>query len=499
MNEIIEIKPNSYVLKGTNKEVSFLNPFRRRVGDYQCFEMDGKIGVSKNHSVVIIPALYDEIKCETESSKQDRNKEEIKYFEYRIDVSDEQKQTYYVYGRIYPNKSIYQDIEFYESKSSYRTNERFIELPQNSPNTDFLFIRPLFGPYYLYKDIEYGYGIFKYDEFGRIQFVHSDNFPNEYPWGDKFDSFGNYKWNDTGSYICLYRNKTLDNNGDIKTVRECNWFLYSPILQRGTFKVGYSTVMPIKSFFWIIKEENGSGLLDPYLKQIVPSSYSKIEIGNNDIDFVVASDNSNYYGVLKLKEVPNTPLRELEGDPQRNRTYFYRKFIFETYIPFKYNKIERTNDFLVLEDSNKLQCVYNIKENRRLTPFVFSNEWVLMPETIGEGLIGAYLKGHNSYKPDESPNLKYSFFDIASGEEKLRLSSKLWIKSGFKKGKAVVTSTDWEEYKIDKNGRRYNINTSPNLALFEREEDWNPYWDEYSEDETDNFYGLTDGMEGDLW
>ena len=92
------------------------------------------------------------------------------------------------------------------------------------------------------------------------------------------------------------------------------------------------------------------------------------------------------------------------------------------------------------------------------------------------------------------------FLDVNTGDVVIKLEPNIWIKSGFNNGKAYVENTDGDKFVIDKTGKMHK-KKSRHLGNveFEPEEDWNPYWNEYSEEEVDNFYGETDGMSGDLW
>lgn len=485
--KIIEIAPQSYILQGTDIKVEFPNITGNTIDECQCFKINDKYGISRNHTIIIVSAQFNEVRCVVERDKHDNNKKILKYFEYRIDLRDESKNPYHVYGRILTDGTIFQDIRLYDRKRKYYDVSRFLRLP----SYNYVFICKLFGHYYLYKDYS-GYGVLEYNDCLAPQNISPDDYTNNYP----YDSFS-FKVDTYGSYLCLYRNRYTNNK---EIFRECRWFLYSPILQEGRFEKGFTAVTPTRSYFWIIKNGENYGMLDSYLRQIVPPCFSKIDLGEErNIDYIVLSDKSDKYGVLKLEESSKASIGKLSGDVRRDRAKFFREFSYEIFIPFEYNNIERKGDYLILENIDELQCVYSIKESKRLTPFAFSNNWNVLPETIGEGLIGAYLKGHNSYRTGDEPSLKYAFFDINSGKVILELAPNLWIERGFKNGKAQVKSTDWVQYKIDRNGKLYEIVTRQSLCQFEQEEDWNPYWNEYSEDEADNFYGLTDGMEGDLW
>lgn len=63
--------------------------------------------------------------------------------------------------------------------------------------------------------------------------------------------------------------------------------------------------------------------------------------------------------------------------------------------------------------------------------------------------------------------------------------------------KSLLNAADKSTYRKEniKNNKSWRGSRFVNIP----DESWNPYWDEYSEEEADNFYGKTDGMEGDLW
>ncbi len=169
-----------------------------------------------------------------------------------------------------------------------------------------------------------------------------------------------------------------------------------------------------------------------------------------------------------------------------------------------YKDIYKSGEDIVLENFKNLQSVYSLSKNKVLTQFVFDNKWKLFPSLIGENLIGACLKGCTKYKASEGPNLKYVFLDIDTGDVAIELPRNFFIKKGFRLGTALIGNTDGYKFRIDKTGKTQEVKTKKSLLGsrfndFEEENYEDPFINQYSEDEADNFYGMTDGMEGDLW
>lgn len=483
MSSIIEISPGKYHYKDWNDietEVELWN-FRGNADEnFQCFKVNGKYGIIKDRKTIIADAVYSDIKC-----KYNRKNGE-KYFEYQIDVNHEND--YKVYGKILNDGTIVQDVNLH---SKYQYDKKYsLIIPKR-----YIFICYVFGCYYLYYDKFGFYGMLEYDislqpkVIGALEY----GFWNTY----NFKSFlfkDKYK-----PCICFYK----EENGTIASANniECKWFIYSSVSKEGRYIKGYDsiqTVWPIpQKHFWWFKQDDCYGLIDPYLNVILPPEYHINDKDFESIDYIVACSKNGKYGVLQLVECDNH-FHECNDGISMNS--FFRKFEYKEFLPFEYKEIRRDGDYLILEDFSGFQCVYSIQKREAITDYVFSSDWILFPSKMGDCLIGACLKGHNWWHPSERPNLKNVFLDVNTGDVVIKLEPNIWIKSGFNNGKAYVENTDGDKFVIDKTGKMHK-KKSRHLGNveFEPEEDWNPYWNEYSEEEVDNFYGETDGMSGDLW
>lgn len=487
MSKIVEVQHGEYHYidwNGFESEVEFAYLRGKADDNYNCIKVNGKYGIIKDYKYVIADAVYSNIRC-----NWNMQNEIINYFEYRIDVTDESGKEYKVYGKILVDGTVIQDSKLhyphdYDKKYLLRIPSRFI------------FICHFFGKFYLFHD--------KYDYYGMLQF---DENLQPYIIGSLESSFSRKCYFKSFIYrdkyqpsICFY--KEIKNDNNINDNRECIWFLGSKITGESRYIKGYDriqSIWPVENYFWWFKQDGYYGLIDPFLKVILPPVYVVDRENFSNIDFIIASKSNGKWGVLEIREAVKTPF--WKHDTSFNTNGFYKTYEYEVYIPFEFKNIYRSGNYITIENFKGKQCIYSLDTNCNITSSVFSSNWKVLPQTIGENLVGAFLKGHNMWKPSEEPNLKYVFLDVNTGETIIQLPPNIFIKTGFKGGKATVGNTDGITYKVDKNGYLYK-QKNPKISLCELEEEEyyeDPFINHYSEEEADNFYGMTDGMEGDLW
>ena len=486
MGKIVEVQQGKYHYidwNGLESELEFAYLRGQKDDNYKCIKVNSKYGIIKDFKYVIADAIYSNIRC-----NWNRQNGIINYFEYRIDVSDESGKDYCVYGKILTDGTVIQDAKLhythdYNKKYSLRIPSKFI------------FICHLFGKYYLYKDKNETYGMLQFDINLQPYIIGSTefNFRNIY-------DFKSFQYKDKYQpHICFFKEKLSDNSSNDN--RECRWFLYSRITKEGRFIKDYERIQSlwsVKDSFWWFKQDDYYGLIDPFLKVILPPIYFINREDLSNIDFVIARKKNGKCGVLKIQENGKSPTwesRSIEVDS------FYKAYEYVVYLPFENKEIYRSGNFLTIENNSDKQFVFSLDNNCSITSAVFSNSWIVEPQTIGENLIGAYLKGHNKWRASEEPNLRFVFCDVNTGEPIIQFSNDIYIKRGFKDGRAIVESTNGIMFSVDKKGHLYKLKSKRGLLCeFEEEDDYeDPFINHYSEEETDNFYGMTDGMEGDLW
>jgi hypothetical protein len=481
MSKIIEVQPGVYHYKdwtGIESELDFV--YLRGLNDdsYKCIKVDGKYGIIKDYRDVIADAVYSNIRC-----IWNRQNGIIDYFAYRIDVVDESGKEYKVYGKILLDGTVIQDAKLHYDNSS--SKEYSLRIPRM-----FIFICHLFGKYYLYYH-KYGtYGMLQFDINLQPYIIGS----TEFNYRNIYD-FKSFLYKDKWQLcICFFKNK---GNGKLKgDDRECKWFVFSNVTQEARYIKDYDRIQslwPVKSSFWWFKQDEYYGLIDPFLKVILPPIYNIDREDFSNIDYVIARNPNGKWGVLKIRENSKSPEWE---DRTINADRFYKKFEYEVYIPFDFKGIYRSGNYLTIENNDKKQYLYSLVNNCSITSSVFSNEWFIMPQTIGENLVGAFLKGFSTWRVSELPNLKYVFLDINTGETIIEFPNDIFIKRGFKGGKAIVESTNGNMFRVDKNGNLYKLpHKKGSLCELDEEEDYgNP---NMNEDELENFYGMTDGQYGD--
>ena len=486
MGKIVEVQQGKYHYidwNGLESELEFAYLRGQKDDNYKCIKVNGKYGLIKDLKYVIADAVYSNIRC-----NWNRQNGVVNYFEYRIDVSDESGQDYKVYGKILTDGTVIQDAKLHYTHDYNK--EYSLRIPSM-----FIFICHLFGKYYLYRDKYETYGMLQFDINLQPYIIGSTefNFRNIYD----FKSFlYNDKWQPC---ICFFKNNA--NRKVVGDDRDCKWFVYSIVTQEARYIKNYDRIQslwPVKGSFWWFKQNGYYGLIDPFFKVILPPIYN-IDRGDfSNIDYVIARNQNGKWGVLKILENSKSPEWE---DRTINADRFYKKFEYIVYIPFEYKGIYRSGDFLTIENDNEKQYIYSLERKCSITSAVFANRWIVEPQTIGENLVGAYLKGHNMWRFSEEPNLRFVFLDVNTGEPIIQFSNDIFIKRGFKDGRAIVERTNGTIFSVDKKGSLYKSKSKRgSLCEFEEEEDYDdPFINHYSEEEADNFYGMTDGMEGDLW
>ena len=488
MSKIIEVQPGKYHYinwNGLESELEFAYLRGQADDNYKCIRVNGKLGIIKDYKSVIADPVYSSIRC-----NWNRQNNIINYFEYSIDISDESGKDYKVYGKILVDGTVIQDAKLHYD---HDYNKRYsLRIPSK-----FIFICHLFNKYYLYNDKCGNYGMLEFDE--NLQPISVGSHENN-PWNEY--NYKSFLYEDIHQkQICFFRENKHENFASDDRARR--WFVYSNVTKEGHFVKNYDrieSIRQIKNAFWWFKNDEYYGLIDPYLKVILPPAYYVSKEDLSDIDFVIASKKNSKWGVLKIHENEKSPEW---GEKSINENNFFKTFVYKEYLPFVYNRIYRSGDYLTIENDNGKQFIYSIKKNCNITPPVFSNIWTLAPETIGDGIVGGFQNGYggNVIWPKGKYNYKYAFLDIYTGETIIELPNNMFITEGFKKGNAIVMDTDGFKYRIDKTGNLFRIKTKQgSLSELEKEENYeDPFINHYSEEEEDNFYGMTDGMEGDLW
>ena len=155
----------------------------------------------------------------------------------------------------------------------------------------------------------------------------------------------------------------------------------------------------------------------------------------------------------------------------------------------------KDHHYIILIKGGK-QGLYNALERSFDIPCNIPSKYVLLPRTIGENLIGAYVEwekiiAHRSFK-----RKTYYFIDFY-GSVVIEVENGFSIYSGFRNGQAIISKTDdyhgeYYEETIDKEGKtikQYNRSFPGYLADVER--------DDLRNLDRDNWDAMTDGMYGD--
>ncbi len=261
MSEIIETQPGKYHYKdcnGVESELEFAYLRGLSDDDFKCFKVNGKYGIIKNLKHIIADAVYSKIHC-----NWNRKTGDISSFDYTIDVIDDNGKEYKIYGVILTDGSVIQDVDLHY-KSDYH-KEYTLRIPQN-----YIFICHIVGGYYLYKDKYDNFGMLKYDKTLKPCIIRGFNSYGLY------NGFKSFSLRDKYSRcICFFKERNINIGETIKT-RECEWFVYSVVCNEGKFVEklnNANNVWETKKYFWWYKQEKNYGLLDPYLKVIIPPIY----------------------------------------------------------------------------------------------------------------------------------------------------------------------------------------------------------------------------------
>lgn len=498
VEQLIIVNNGKYYYNGGNYHNVEVEVRELKDNSYKLIILNEKCGIIRDDKYVIAEPIYSRIHCDYNYSwNENLNIEEIKVrkFSYKINMTDASGKEYVIGGVIYKDGTVKQD-DFYSNGMRGYT----YTMPKRAE-----IIFSLYGYTFLCKEKFGKYGLFKFDH---------------YPYPEELDiSFtcrNEFKYESlllSGTWpnvtLCLYKQLTFP--------KSCDWFFYSVLTNEFCHVSCLHDVQSIKStsspFFNWFQKDGYYGLLDPYFNVILPPIYKlhsddEVEFVDNWnlIDYVVVCDKQGKFGVLQLIE-KNKPVWEEKIE----KISLQRNFCYEEFIPFDYKLIYRIGVFFMLIRFDGLQAIFSAAERDFVTPFIFSEAWAVFPPTIGEGLIGASFGkiGVDGVSYNMLDKVKFAFLSIQDGKVVLELPSRMITQGPFKNGKApllTVVGDHWAKFEIDKNGKLFAID-EPDYTnskwYFENEDqnwdNWNPDNDVYSEDEEDSFYGMTDGMEGDLW
>ena len=431
-----------------------------KMNSIQIFRIGDNYGISKNHSVVVADPYYSEIYFLRDSDDDNIN------FKYTINIKDSEGNNLYIYG-VNRNGRVFQDSSLYESDNTRNYIKYNIEVPDS-----YVFI-------ILILQTNSYFRLDKNGIFDITTFPLSDSSKAPYT------SYMLKK----GEYICLINDSNCGYSSKRYPVKK--WYLYSHTKNCFCYVNELHSPQYVKRIakcFYIYEQEGFCGILGPSLETLAPlGKYISFDFKKNRMDFIIAFDKYGACGVLELCEKQEDPFWQLNV---WKRDCFFKKYYYKESLPLKYKMIRRCDNFFVLYDFGNKQCIYSIIKRQELTPYFSSGEWIVDPETLGENLVGAHAKSDSSRE--------IVFLDTNTGEIAIKLPPHTWIERGFFRGKAIIRKfRENSEYYIDKEGHLDLIESVKYYDYSPSESDGNPY-DEYTEEEKDNFYGLTDGMYGDL-
>lgn len=151
--------------------------------------------------------------------------------------------------------------------------------------------------------------------------------------------------------------------------------------------------------------------------------------------------------------------------------------------------------FFILKQE-KMQGVFDANAKKLIIPFCIDESYHILPQTLGDGLIGVYSEDQEKTRYHTKKRKCYFFLDY-SGNIKLTIEHGYEIDSKFHEGQAVISKTDnyhgeFHQKTIDVNGN----------TISEHYESFHGIQEDYYEDDMrnldrDNWDAMTDGMYGD--
>ena len=161
-----------------------------------------------------------------------------------------------------------------------------------------------------------------------------------------------------------------------------------------------------------------------------------------------------------------------------------------------YTDVTPIGRFLIVENKDTFRAIYSLDEQKFITDFVFTQKWHLMPNTIGNGLVGAYNQDNDI---EHIP--LYVFLELANGNVAYKLPEDMRIIKGFSENIPWTALIQL----IDKNGNRRNFTLFKDWRILEisnrqnheepEEEwddpflsNWNDGYDSYMDGEADSYF-----------
>ena len=153
------------------------------------------------------------------------------------------------------------------------------------------------------------------------------------------------------------------------------------------------------------------------------------------------------------------------------------------------------NNYIYLHNQGKIG-LFDPQLLSLIIPCCIDEKYHLMPTTIGEDLIGAFINEEEIVGGSAFTKKKYFYLDL-NGNVKLEVEEDYKIVSGFHNGQSIISHTDYwhgEYYRhtIDKEGHTIEDFYDTFQGQQEIEE-----WYDRRNQERDNWDAMTDGMYGD--